>query len=378
MKDEREIVSFIKGSHAIRLTDRRLAIDLTKGIRSTLESLVEGHESLRHVVGWALRFAYPEDVPIDRIVEAHVTLEGAVEILRKTPVGLKRVRVPELTGEDAHRLVSEIAKLKRLKPSRILHRSVMKLMKVGFTRNEWILVILGFMLLWEVIAQGPILPEHLLPSPSKIAAVMFKRAIEITGMVLLSYRNLVLGIILAAFMAIPLAFTSALKGKIDFTLSPMVMLLYSLPDLALLPIIVYWTGHGALGAILMCAIVSFSPIYFTVREGAKAIPVDYFEAVRIFGGDRLALLKELVFPGSWPSIVTGFRLAFSYCWQIVLAIEMIALVPGIGLFIEKAVMVQNPELDTAFAGMFAVGIVVVITDRMLLLKLEERIGRWRG
>lgn len=378
MTSERERFVAMKEWHTIRLTDSKLAVELNRGVLSHLESLVEGHGSLSRTIGWALRFAYPEDIPLNRILEAYVTPDGFAEVIRKTAIGNRRIRIPDLTGDEARRLVDQIASIKNQQDHRPeLLRSTAKALRVQFVRNEWILAIFGILIVWEAVVLLLSIPVEAMPAPSGVATIMWNNVIDFGNAVALSYRNLTLGILGAASLAIPAAFTSGLRGKIDFTLTPLVMLVYSLPDLALLPIIVYYIGEGALAAVFMCSVCSFAPIYFTVREGVRAIPAEQFEAVRILGADLTALMRELILPGAWPSILTGIRLAFSYCWQIVLAIEMIAFVPGIGLYIHDSLMGQNPRLDLALAAMFAVGIAVLATDRLVFLRLEEKIRRWR-
>jgi ABC-type nitrate/sulfonate/bicarbonate transport system permease component len=377
MREKRDLFVVVKEWHTIRLTNDKLAIDLNRGLLSHLESLVEGHESLKKTVGWILRFAYPEDVPLNRIIEAYVTPEGSAEIIRKTTFGSQRIRIPELSGDEARWLVEQVMSIKNRGAHPLIPKSVAKALRVELMKNEWIMAIFAVLIVWQGIVTLFNVPSDAIPSPSNVAAVMWVNGIEFGYAVLLSYRNLVLGILGAASVAVPAAFTSGLRGRIDFTLTPLVMLVYSLPDLALLPILVYYIGHGALAAVLMCSVCSFAPIYFTVRDGVRAIPTEQFEAVRMLGGNLASLLRELILPGAWPNILTGVRLAFSYCWQIILAIEMIAFVPGIGYYINESLMGATPRLDVAFAAMFAVGIVVLATDRLIFLKLEERIRRWR-
>ena len=52
----------------------------------------------------------------------------------------------------------------------------------------------------------------------------------------------------------------------------MIMLFGALPDLAFLPLLILWFGPGNVAAIIMASMAGFFPIYFTVREGTKAIP----------------------------------------------------------------------------------------------------------
>lgn len=378
MREEREILAFAKESHTIRLTNEKLAINLSHGLRSRFEALFEDHLSLKQAVGWMFRYAYPEDIMIRDIAEARVTASRTVEILVRSRTGMRVIPVPELTGDEAERLVGRIAGLLRAQPQQTIHKSLVKSFGQHVIKVEWILVVLGLLALWEILLLAR--PSQVFPGPSRIGSVWwesFASGQDLIGKMLLSYRNLVLGLFLAASFAVPLAILVALGEKLDLTMTPVMMLISSLPDLAILPILVYLVGYGAFAAIVMISIASFFPIYFSVREGVRSISTEHVEAARVLGAGRLSLLREVVLPAAWPNIVTGFRLAFSYCWQIILAIEMIALVPGVGLFIKEMVMAATPQLDLAFAAIFTVGLAVLTTDRFVFARLEERIGRWR-
>jgi ABC-type nitrate/sulfonate/bicarbonate transport system permease component len=152
------------------------------------------------------------------------------------------------------------------------------------------------------------------------------------------------------------------------------MLCGALPDLALLPLFVYWFGPGGMAAICMASVCSFFPIFFTVREGVKDIPKDYFFVTTVYGAKKFAVYKKLVLPAVFPQLVTGLRLAFDFVWEIVLAIEIMASVAGIGSFISLSV--EEGSLENAFAGIIMIGLIAIAIDRVVFQHLEAKIGRW--
>jgi len=157
-------------------------------------------------------------------------------------------------------------------------------------------------------------------------------------------------------------------------MTPSIMLAGSLPDLALLPLLVMWFGEGSLAVILMAGVCAFFPIYFTVREGVRSIPGEYFQVSSIFHSGRRDLLDKLILPAIVPQAITGLRLAFDFVWEVILAIEIIAQVAGIGSFINTSV--EHQSVDAAFAGIFAIGILSILVDRCFFGFLEERVKRW--
>jgi ABC-type nitrate/sulfonate/bicarbonate transport system permease component len=182
------------------------------------------------------------------------------------------------------------------------------------------------------------------------------------------------GIFIALFIAAPLAICTGLRNRIDLTLTPSVMLCGCLPDLALLPLFVYWFGPGSVAAILMAAICAFFPIYFTIREGVKGIPADYFHVSMVFKANKFDVLRKIILPATFPNAIIGLRLAFDFVWEVVLAIEIIARVAGIGWLINF--YVESGSIELAFAGIMAIGIIALTIDRLVFGTLEERIRRW--
>ncbi len=230
---------------------------------------------------------------------------------------------------------------------------------------------------WEIVSKFGLIPMTMLPAPSDIFAVLITNVLInplFTLGVFHSLFNLAIGIFLATLIAVPFAIIVGLKSKVDYSLTPIVMILGALPDITLLPFLVYWFGAGATAAILMATIVAFFPIFFTVREGVKSIPRDYFYVAAIYKAKKLNLYTKLVLPAVFPQLITGLRLSYEFLWEVVLAIEIIAHISGIGSIINLAV--AEGSITYALAGIFMIGIIAIIIDRLLFARLEGRIRRW--
>lgn len=260
-----------------------------------------------------------------------------------------------------------IAKLFRLKLSASLAQ-----------RFLWLLPLGAMFGLWEVAVQSRLISTSQLPAFSKVIESLMLNLHDSMFIVrvLQSFANLSIGIILACVIAVPLAISAGLRTTVDYAFTPIVMIGGALPELALLPLLVFWLGPGNLAAIAMATLVSFFPLFFTVREGTKDIPSDLFHVTSIFRAGSLSVLTKMILPAISPHMVTGLRLSYEFVWEIVLALEIIASVSGIGLFIDHAVRVGS--LEAAFAGIMAVGVLAVVVDRTVFGVLEGRVRRWIG
>jgi len=75
------------------------------------------------------------------------------------------------------------------------------------------------------------------------------------------------------------------------------------------------------------------------------------------------------------SFIVLSSFSFDFVWEVILAIEIIAGVTGIGTFINSSV--STGSVEYAYAGIFAVGLIAVSVDRFMFRTLENRIARWR-
>lgn len=251
----------------------------------------------------------------------------------------------------------------------------------------WLCILLVLLLAWESAYRLGFFDPAKTSSPSRAMEALLANIYDWNFLKLAatSYFNALSGIFVAFLVAMPLGVMGGAIKKIDLGATPFIMLLGSLPVLALLPLIVLWFGYGSLPAIAMAAIAAFFPIYFNVREGVMGIPDELFEATRMFGAKRLQTLHKLVLPSVWPNLFTGLRLSFQYVWEIILAIEMVASVAGIGTYIRCQALPATcglataaANVDNALAGVLIVGIMIIATDRIIFEKFEEDIAKWKG
>jgi len=104
-------VAFETKTYIIILSDEKLEIDLKSGAKAFLEYMIEEHKSLERIFKWAADHLFPRDIYVENISRAYVSPEGEAIVEEKTPIGIKTIKVPELTEEQAKTLVEEINKL---------------------------------------------------------------------------------------------------------------------------------------------------------------------------------------------------------------------------------------------------------------------------
>jgi ABC-type nitrate/sulfonate/bicarbonate transport system permease component len=155
------------------------------------------------------------------------------------------------------------------------------------------------------------------------------------------------------------------------------MLVGALPDLAILTLLVTVIGRGNVAAVSISAFSAFFPVYFTIRQGVKEIPADYFHVASVFKAGRVQTFTKMILPSIFPNLVTGLRLSFEFSWNVLLAVEVIASVAGIGTFISSTLGSSTHSLTYGLAAIMTVGLITIAIDRAFFERFENRIKRWR-
>jgi ABC-type nitrate/sulfonate/bicarbonate transport system permease component len=243
----------------------------------------------------------------------------------------------------------------------------------------WILSLLVIFTAWETTTTLRIVSPEQLPPLHEVLITLLQLASNPGFVVRVgqSFLNVSAGILLALAFVLPLALLVGSRTQLDQAITPIIMLIGALPDLAILTLLVTVVGRGNVVAVAISAFSAFFPTYFTIRQGVKEIPTDYFHVASVFKAGRLQTFTKLVLPSIFPNMLTGLRLSFEFSWNVLLAVEIIASVAGIGSFISLALGGTGHSLTYGLAAIMTVGFLTIAIDRAFFEKLENRIKRWR-
>lgn len=160
-----------------------------------------------------------------------------------------------------------------------------------------------------------------------------------------------------AFVA-PLNFLLAIPGTALF---PLTMIWFGLTEMAILSILIY---EVALTVIA------------NTWAGVKSIDVSLIRAGRAFGADGASMFWRVLLPSAMPSIISGYRLAFSRAWRIVIIAEMLISV-GSGLGYRLYWAREYFQTDVVYATLLTIGVAGLMFERLVLRTAEAMtVNRW--
>jgi NitT/TauT family transport system permease protein len=229
---------------------------------------------------------------------------------------------------------------------------------------------------WELAARSGMVSPVLLSSPVAVLGA-FGRLLasgELERHLLVSGREYLVGLVLAMVVGLPTSLLAGWNLRAGWLLQPMVSALYATPTVALFPLIIIFVGIGFWDKVLLVFISGFLQIFVAVSAGIRATDRRWVRLARSFKAGRLKLFWSVVLPGAVPYILLGIRLAVGRCVVNVVVAEMLASEAGVGYMIAYyGNTFRVAEVFVAITSVVVTGVVL----NLLLLMVEQRVGRWR-
>lgn len=230
---------------------------------------------------------------------------------------------------------------------------------------------------WAILSRAGVVPALFLPSPVDVARTAGELARD--GSLWInagaSLGRVLLGVIVSVPLAVALGVMVGLSRRVAPVIEPIVGFFNSLSGIAWLPLAITWFGLGWISVTFIMFNTIFFLVFFNTLVGVRTVPRIFENAVLTMGGRRRHVILAVLLPGAMPAIVTGIRLSIGFGWRALIAAEMIATSEGLGFMIFNAGNFH--QTDTILVGIGTIGVLWLVTDRLVLQPLERRtIERW--
>jgi NitT/TauT family transport system permease protein len=139
-----------------------------------------------------------------------------------------------------------------------------------------------------------------------------------------------LGYLLAVVFGLAAGFILGMNRFLREVAEPFVLNIYAIPKVTLFPIFLFMFGLGMESKIAFGFFHGVFPIIILTMGAIKDIKNIYLKVGRSFRLNPLQVYKEIVFPSTLPSIMTGLRLGFNLAFIGVILGEMAASKSGLG------------------------------------------------
>ncbi len=230
-------------------------------------------------------------------------------------------------------------------------------LRVTLLRISLLVLIIG---LWEAAAAMHWIDPFIMSSPSRIVktiaslyndGVLFKHI----GVTL---WETVAGFSLGTIMGIGIAIILWWSPTVARTLDPYLVVLNSLPKIALGPVIIIWVGAGEGAIITMALLISVVVTVLSVLGGFMEVSEEKVMLMRTFGATRLQILRMVILPASVASIISALKINVGMTWVGVIVGEYLVSKAGLGYLIVYGGQVF--KLDLVMASILILAVVAAV------------------
>ena len=227
--------------------------------------------------------------------------------------------------------------------------------------------------IWQIL--GARVDQTLFTTPLAIgkAAVEMIADGELWTYLAPSLVVLAIGLTLACVIGVAVGLILARFWVLDVALGVYITFLYSIPSVALVPLIVLWAGFETTSKVLILFLFAFFPMAINTYQGVKNVDAKLIEVGRSFRCSERQLWSNIVLPGALPFIVTGLRLAVGRGLIGMVLADLYTAISGIGYLIVRTA--STYQVDKMFVPIVTLGLLGVTLTACVRF-VESRVAPW--
>ncbi len=216
-------------------------------------------------------------------------------------------------------------------------------------RRSWLVVGTQLILLaiffgsWELAGRNRLIDVLLFSYPSKIVALLYENLMNgtllphIGATVFETFVGFVLGTLCGTLIAAAIWYSEFLSRVLD----PFIVVLNSMPKVALGPLFIVGFGPGIFSIVAMTLAVTVIITTLVVYNSFKEVDANYAKLVRVFGGTQRDVFLKAIFPASVPTIVSTLKVNVGLAWIGAIVGEFLTSKQGLGYLIIYGFQVFN-------------------------------------
>lgn len=197
-----------------------------------------------------------------------------------------------------------------------------------------ILLLVLFLGVWEGAARTGLIDSFITSSPSRIGAMLWSlREQGLWKHIFTTLSECVIGFTVSTALGIVIAAVLWWSDFLQKVTEPYVVVLNSLPKIALGPVIIIWVGAGAKAIIMMTVLICIVVTVLTSLGGMKETDPNKILLMRSMGANKWQILTKVVFPSALPTLLGVLKINVGLAWVGTIMGEYLVSGAGLGYLI---------------------------------------------
>jgi sulfonate transport system permease protein len=230
--------------------------------------------------------------------------------------------------------------------------------------------------IWSIASATGVLDPRLLSAPWTIVGTTADLVAsgDLQQNILASLQRALVGFVIGAVAGTVLAIVAGTSRIGEALIDGPIQIKRAIPTIGLIPLLILWLGIGETFKVVIIALAAAVYMYVSVHSGLTGIDQRFVELAEVQNYTRWDFLRHVVFPGALPGFFVGLRLSLTFSWLILITVEQINALSGIGYMMSQAQMYA--QTDVIVVGLVVYGVFGFASDALLRL-VERRVLSWR-
>ena len=237
-------------------------------------------------------------------------------------------------------------------------------------------------LIWQIVVSIFEIENYILPSPSEVASALgnqWELGNLQTALTTSTSRG-IQGFIVAILLATPIGLLLGLNKTLRTIFGPILLGLQQLPSVAWVPAAIIWFGLSPATIYAVILLGAIPSIANGLIAGIDQINPIYRRVSRVLGASRWQNIRHFILPASWTGYLAGLEQGWAFAWRSLMAAELIAVSPALGLGVGQLLDVgrQLGDMSLVIASILMIMFIGILVEKIFFSPIRTRTLRKRG
>ena len=196
-----------------------------------------------------------------------------------------------------------------------------------------IFLLVALLLSWELLARYNIIDSFITSMPSRIIDTFLNlKSNDLVHHILVTAYETIIGFLLGTSLGLIIAIILWWSDFLNKVLEPYLVVLNSLPKVALGPIIILWVGAGTPAIIVMAMAISLVVTILEILNGFNETDKEVIKMAKTFHSSKSQILRKIVIPANISTFINSLKVNIGLSLVGVISGEFLVSKAGLRIF----------------------------------------------
>lgn len=241
-----------------------------------------------------------------------------------------------------------------------------------------LIIVIVFIVGWELLADAGIIDSFITSKPSEIVKTFMNLSSnDLLLHLQVTCTETIIGFLLGTILGVLIAIILWWSKFLSKVSEPFLVVLNSLPKVALGPVIIIWVGAGMPAIIVMALAISLIVTVLEILNGFINTDSELIKMAKTFNANKFQILTKIVIPANISTFFNSLKVNVGLSLVGVISGEFLVSKAGLGYLIVYGGQVF--QLDLVMTGVIILAIVaaimyqtIVICEKIVMKKMSGR------